>query len=519
MHQETTRSHSKPVPDAEAFQRVLAAVYTLQQYHDKLAEKGAEPDGDGSRGTVAENVPAIQSGFPPPEVREPENITYDAEAEREQSYLQHPKQRQFIPIISPMPTTMSIFAQWEPPASRRYSPKFVASAITVLGVLFAALWMASIPRSLPSWLAVHRYVRRHDARAALGDSVKVASEVAARIRADRRLQLARVQVSAGKSGIITLSGEVSSGAERLLAAQHASKVKGVNVVVDNLRVIEPSYPTNVATHALPAQPGGASKARTQAVLVNTLRVPAFAKMGSASSSHRTKDANVAPSAPLSAETSSRANAAGIGSASNPSNPAVAIRASKEVTVPYGTTISVQLTEPLSSELNHSGDTFSAKLVSPIMVGSQIAIPADANVQGEIVEVRSAGHFNGSSELVAKVTRLIYNGKTYSLRSSEYATKSAARDSRTAEIIGGGAGVGAILGAILGGTKGAAIGAVFGAGVGTGARAMSKPKQIELPAQSTLSFRLETPLTVTPSPPPLSGQNRVLQTHRHLLRAG
>ena len=59
-----------------------------------------------------------------------------------------------------------------------------------------------------------------------------------------------------------------------------------------------------------------------------------------------------------------------------------------------------------------------------MVGNRIAIPADATVQGEIVEVRSAGHFNGSSELVAKVTRLIYNGKTYSLRSSEYSTKSA-----------------------------------------------------------------------------------------------
>ena len=190
-----------------------------------------------------------------------------------------------------------------------------------------------------------------------------------------------MQVSA-KSGIITLSGEVSNGAERLLAAQHASKVKGVNVVVDNLRVIEPSYPTNVATHALAAQAGGASKARTQAVKVNTLRVPAFAKTVSASSSHR-RDANVAPSAPLSAETHIRGNAAGIGSASNPSTPAVAIRASKEVTVPYGTTILVQLTEALSSDLNRPGDRFSAKLVSPIMVGNRIAIPADATIQGEI----------------------------------------------------------------------------------------------------------------------------------------
>jgi hypothetical protein len=188
-------------------------------------------------------------------------------------------------------------------------------------------------------------------------------------------------------------------------------------------------------------------------------------------------------------------------------------------VPYGTTLAVQLNESLSSDLNRSGDTFSAKLVSPIMVGNRVAIPSDARIQGVIVQVRSAGHFNGSSELIAKVTRVTYDGKTYNLRSSEYSSKSASQAIQTAEIIGGGAGAGAILGAILGGKKGAAVGAVLGAGVGTGARAMSKPKQIELPARSTLSFRLETPLRVTPSSPSLSGQDRGLQTLRHRLRAG
>jgi hypothetical protein len=178
-------------------------------------------------------------------------------------------------------------------------------------------------------------------------------------------------------------------------------------------------------------------------------------------------------------------------------PKLSTETAKQVTVPSGTVLAVQLSESLSSDLNHPGDTFSARLVSPIMVGNQMVIPENATVWGEIVEARNAGHFNGSSELVAKVTRLTFNGKTYRLRSSEYSQKSAARDIQTAEIIGGGAGVGAILGAILGGTKGAAVGAVLGAGVGTGARVMSKPKQIEFPAQSTLSFRLETPLTLVP----------------------
>jgi len=325
------------------------------------------------------------------------------------------------------------------------------------------------------------------------------------IRADRRLQLASVQVSA-KSGIVTLSGEVSSAAERVLAAQHASKVNGVNVVVDNLRVIEPRNATNVATQALTTH---VASSRTHnfhvSAPIHTARVLASAETGSATFPDRIRDASVVPSASLLRKRyPSNANAAGMGSVSTPSPPAAAIRTLNEVIVPYGTILAVQLTEPLSSDLNRPGDSFSARLVSPIMVGNRIAIPAGATVQGQIVEVRNAGHFNGRSELVAKATRLLYDGRTYNLRSTEYSMKGASRDIPTVEIIGGGAGAGAILGAILGGKKGAAIGAVLGAGVGTGARVMSKPEQIELPAQSTLSFRLETPLKVIPSSVPLGG---------------
>ena len=59
-------------------------------------------------------------------------------------------------------------------------------------------------------------------------------------------------------------------------------------------------------------------------------------------------------------------------------------------------------------------------------------------------------------------------------------------------------MGAIIGVILGGEKGAAIGAMIGAGAGTGVQAMSKAAPVQLSAKSTLSFRLETPLTVIPS---------------------
>src|SRR4029077_2946524 len=126
---------------------------------------------------------------------------------------------------------------------------------------------------------------------------------------------------------------------------------------------------------------------------------------------------------------------------------------------------------------------------------QVVIPADAGVEGKVIEVQSAGRFSGRPRLAIEMTRLTYNGKTYNLESSQYSKQGASRDLRAVAAIGGGAGVGAIIGAIVGGGRGAAIGSVIGAGAGTGAQAASKAPQVTLPAETVLNFRLQTPLRV------------------------
>jgi hypothetical protein len=175
-------------------------------------------------------------------------------------------------------------------------------------------------------------------------------------------------------------------------------------------------------------------------------------------------------------------------------------------VPNGTELVVRLTESVSSDLNEKGDTFLASLASPIMIGDRVVIPAEAGVEGRVIEVQSAGRFSGRPKLAVEMTRLTYNGKTYELRSSQYSKQGASRDARSVAAIGGGAGVGAIIGGILGGGRGAAIGSVIGAGVGTSAQAASKAPQIKLPAETVLSVRLQAPLTVIPSPTLQRAQN-------------
>jgi hypothetical protein len=68
--------------------------------------------------------------------------------------------------------------------------------------------------------------------------------------------------------------------------------------------------------------------------------------------------------------------------------------------------------------------------------------------------------------------------------------------RTAKYLGGGALLGTIIGAIAGGGKGAAIGAAAGAAGGAGAQMATRGREIHVPVESLLTFRLDRPLYVS-----------------------
>ncbi len=165
------------------------------------------------------------------------------------------------------------------------------------------------------------------------------------------------------------------------------------------------------------------------------------------------------------------------------------------TVPEGTMLTVRLIDSIDSERNKAGDVFRASLESPVMAGDAMVAPKGADVEGRVVESKSAGHFAGRSELALVLTRMTVNGRTYQLETDEYSRQGASRGKRTAATVGGGAAVGAVIGGLAGGGKGAAIGAAAGAGAGTGVQAVTKGQQIKLPSETVLEFRLSAPLTI------------------------
>jgi outer membrane lipoprotein SlyB len=109
--------------------------------------------------------------------------------------------------------------------------------------------------------------------------------------------------------------------------------------------------------------------------------------------------------------------------------------------------------------------------------------------------KKQGTFKGEANLAVKLTRLEVHGKGYMIASSTYADTQKGKGKRTAVATGGGAAVGALIGGLAGGGKGAAIGAGLGAGGGLAVSGATGGKNVEFPAESRITFKLEDAVTI------------------------
>jgi len=267
-------------------------------------------------------------------------------------------------------------------------------------------------------------------------------------------------------GEVTLSGEISNDPAHLQAYKLANELPGVKKVNDQLQV----RPT-AAESALPTEPPAAS--------------------GTGKSTRP-----VAPRSPGAAYSEApRASSAAPVERSTPAA-AVAPAPPRVVTIPAGTSVQVQMIDSVDSATNKIGDRFLASLAAPIVVGSEVIIPKDADIYVKLASAKTSGKFTGQSELTLELDSLKYRGKSYPLNSSTFQQVGESRGKDTAKKTAIGAAIGTAIGAIAGGGKGAAIGAGVGAGSGAGAQVFMKGKQVKVPAETKIDFRLEQPVDVT-----------------------
>ena len=171
-------------------------------------------------------------------------------------------------------------------------------------------------------------------------------------------------------------------------------------------------------------------------------------------------------------------------------------APRVVTLPAGTELRVRLDQDLGSKISQEGDNFPATVADDVLVKGQVVIPRGSRADGTVIDAKPLGKFKGGAVLSVRLERVHTNWGSYPVATSSVERAEKGKGKRTAVFAGGGAGFGAIVGAFAGGGKGAAIGAMAGAGAGTAGGALAGNKQIFLPAETLLTFRLENPVRIT-----------------------
>jgi len=170
-----------------------------------------------------------------------------------------------------------------------------------------------------------------------------------------------------------------------------------------------------------------------------------------------------------------------------------------VSIPAGTTLTVRIDQHISVKTSHAGDTFSGEVVNPVLAdNNSVLVPKGAQVGGVVDVAHRRGHFQGRSLLELRLTSLTLDGRQYSLTTRDLARTKKGKGKRSAAFIAGGSGLGMLVGGVASGGVGLLVGGLVGGGVGTAAAGLTGNRDIEIPAESIVSFKLASDLVVQPA---------------------
>jgi hypothetical protein len=168
---------------------------------------------------------------------------------------------------------------------------------------------------------------------------------------------------------------------------------------------------------------------------------------------------------------------------------------QDLALPAGTNIRVRLSQAIDTRRNRAGDSFTASLDEPLVIGDHVVVPQGTNFYGHVTRSKPSGRFKGRAVLALKLDSFELNGQTHEIRSTSSTRASAGHRKHHLLWIGGGSGGGAAIGAIAGGGTGALIGAGAGAAAGTIGSAITGQRQISLPAETAVTFTLQVPVDI------------------------
>jgi len=168
---------------------------------------------------------------------------------------------------------------------------------------------------------------------------------------------------------------------------------------------------------------------------------------------------------------------------------------REVTIPTGTTLRLELKSAVSSDASRVEDTVRASLRQAVAIDGKSVLPTGTELVGTVTDVARSGRVKGRARVAYRFSTLRYDSERYDIATAQISHQARATKGKDATKIGVGAGVGAAVGAILGGGGGAAKGAAIGGGAGTGVVLATRGEEVRLGPGADVNTRLTAPLIV------------------------
>jgi hypothetical protein len=170
-------------------------------------------------------------------------------------------------------------------------------------------------------------------------------------------------------------------------------------------------------------------------------------------------------------------------------------------VPSGTEIKVRTDQAINVKSDSTTNNLYPGTISKDVLdsGGQVVIPKGSRAQ--LAAVKSG---DKKDQVALDLRSVTINGKRYVVTAEGASAAGSTKrgglgaNKRTGMFVGGGALAGTVLGGLAGGGKGALIGALAGSAAGAGAQVLTKGKELNVPAETELTFKLAQDMRLQPA---------------------
>jgi len=169
---------------------------------------------------------------------------------------------------------------------------------------------------------------------------------------------------------------------------------------------------------------------------------------------------------------------------------------REVTLPAGTVLPVDLQTAVGSDISRVEQSVEGRLRTAVRSNGVEVLPAGTGISGYVTQAQRPGRVKGRGLIALRFTRIDTPGEgTSKISTAQISRMAPATKEKDALKIVAPAAAGAVIGRVAGGKDAAAKGAVIGGAAGTGYVLATRGEEVRLGRGADLSVKLTAPLTV------------------------